>query len=81
MAGTIESPSGDAVAITPHDSTNFTEGVCRGIYVGVGGNVVAITAKGQTVTFKGLEAGMILPVKAKRVNSTDTTATDLVALY
>lgn len=69
-----------AVAITKHDSTNFPDGQCRGIYVGVGGDVVAIV-DGAAITFKNAPSGAILPVQATRVNATNTTATDMVALY
>jgi hypothetical protein len=81
MASTISGPSEYAVAITPHDSTNFTNGTCRGIYVGVAGNVVAVDQNGNAVTFVGCLAGSVIPFQAKRVNSTNTTATSLVALY
>jgi hypothetical protein len=77
---TDERPSASAAAITPHDTNNFAGGVCRGIYVGVGGNIVAIV-NGTAVTFKGAAAGSVLPIAATRVNATSTTATDLVALY
>ena len=70
------------VAITPSDSVNFTNGVCRGIYVGGAGNVVAIDPLTNTATtFIGCVAGSVLPIQAVRVNSTSTTATSLVALY
>jgi len=67
-----------ADAITPSDSVDFA-GPCRGIYVGVTGNIVAIV-NGTAVTFKNAVQGTILPIQATRVNSTGTTATDLVAL-
>ncbi len=67
-------------AITAHDSTNFTQGTVRGIYVGVGGDVVAINENSTAVTFKNTVAGSVLPIKAIRVNSTNTTATNLVGL-
>lgn len=66
-------------AITPHNSTNLTN-VTRGIYVGVAGDVVVVPQTGSAVTFKNAAAGSILPVRAIRVNSTGTTATDLVGL-
>ena len=54
---------------------------CRGIYVGVAGNATVTTTGGQDVLFKGLAAGSILPVRATQVKSSNTTATDLVALF
>lgn len=75
-------PAGFAAAITPHDSTNFTNGEARGIYVGVGGNVVVVLpGTGGAVTFTNVPSGAVLPVRAIRVNSTSTTATNMVALY
>jgi hypothetical protein len=38
-------------------------------------------ALGTTLTFTGVQAGSILPIQVKRVYSTDTTATGIVALY
>ena len=73
------SPALEAFAITPHDSTDF-EQVTRGIYVGGAGNIVAVMSDGTAVTFTGALVGTILPIRARRVNSTNTTATNLVGL-
>lgn len=76
----LDAPATKAFAITPHDSTNFSEMV-RGIYVGVSGNIVAVMKDGETaVTFSNVAASTILPVRCIRVNSTNTTATNLVGL-
>ena len=69
-----------AFAITKSDTTDFAYYV-RGIYVGGAGNVVVVNIDGTTCTFSSVPAGTILPVKARRVNSTDTTATLMVGLY
>ena len=79
MAGTIDGYS-RAVAITPSDATNFTEGACHAIYVGGAGAIVAIVS-GVAVTFSGALAGTIIEIRATRVNATGTVATGLVALY
>ncbi len=70
----------DCFAITKHDTDDFAFMV-RGIYVGGTGNVVVVTPSGAAITFVGVPAGAVLPVKAKRVNSTNTTATSMVGLY
>lgn len=70
----------DFFAITTSDSSNFAFQVA-GIYVGVGGDVVAVTQAGVAVTFKNAVAGSVLPVCAIRVNATSTTATNLVGIY
>lgn len=75
-------PTGSAVAVTPHDTTLITTGVTRGLYVGGTGDLMVLMADGGTaVLFANVSAGTVLPVRVQRVNSTDTTATNIVALY
>jgi hypothetical protein len=69
------------LAVTPNDSTDLTLGTCRAIYVGEGGNIALVDGAGTTVDFVGVTAGSVLPVQTARINATDTTATNLVALY
>lgn len=74
-------PSKRFAAVTPSDTVNFSE-LPVGIYVGAFGDVVAVTrVDGVAVTFKNVPAGTILPVRPLRINSTNTTATNLVALF
>jgi len=73
------------VAITTSDTVNFLDAggqrlLCDAIYVGGAGIVVVVFQDDATAQFTCV-AGQILPVKAKRVNSTSTTATLMVALY
>lgn len=72
-------PARDYFAITTSDTVNFSQGEAMGIYVGVAGDVVAVSPQGNAVTFKAVPVG-ILRVQAIRVNSTSTTATNLVGL-
>lgn len=68
-------------AVTPSDTVPF--GVpARGIYVGGGapGDVVAVMLDGQVLTFKAVPVGNVLPITCTRINATNTTATNLVAL-
>lgn len=74
-------PASNFFAITPSNTVDFTQGVTRGIYVGTGGDVVAVGQDGTAVTFTAVPGGVILPIVAKRVNSTSTTASNLVGLY
>lgn len=69
-----------AVAITPHDSNASITGSPIAIYVGGAGNAV-MTINGADVTFSGLLAGTIYPIRASAIKATNTTATNLVALY
>jgi len=68
-------------AITPSDTTDFTQGVTRGIYVGGAGNIVCVMEDGSSVSFAGVLAGVWYPIRCKRINSTSTTATNLVGLF
>lgn len=76
----LDSPASDGLAVTPHDSTDLTT-AGRALYVGVAGNVALVTTAGTVLTFVGVLAGSILPVRVSRVNSTNTTATDMIALF
>lgn len=67
-------------AVTPSDTVDFDD-LARALYVGGAGNVVAVRHDGTTVTFTGVQAGTVLPIAVRRVNSTSTTATSIVALY
>lgn len=73
-------PYMDGAAVTPSDSADLTY-ITRGVYVGGAGAVALITPAGTTITFAAVPVGTILPVKAARIKSTGTTATNLVALY
>lgn len=75
----LNAPAKRAVSITPSDTVNLSD-VTRGIYVGGAGDISLVIA-GTTVLFSGAAAGSVLPIHASRVNSTNTTATNLVALY
>ena len=77
----IENPAEHAFAITPHD-TNDLAYATRGIYVGATGDVKVDMLGGESaVTFTGLAAGIIHPIRATRVYNTDTTATNIVGVY
>jgi hypothetical protein len=69
----------DAAAVTPSDSVDIRP--TRSLFVGVAGNIKVDMALGTTLTFTNVLAGSILPVQVKRVYSTGTTATSIVALY
>jgi hypothetical protein len=74
------SPATRCIAITPSDSVALSIPV-KGIYVGGAGDL-AVTAQsdGSSVIFKAVPVGTIIPVRAKLVLSTGTTATLLIGM-
>ena len=73
-------PFNRGFAITKSDTVNIEQGMTDAVYVGGAGIVVAVFEDNSTANFTCV-AGQILPLKVKRVNSTTTTATLMVALY
>jgi hypothetical protein len=75
----MSDPASGAVAVTKSDVTTLA-GV-RGLYVGGAGDV-AVMPTGSTVavTFSSVPAGSVLPIRVTKVMSTNTTATNIVAL-
>lgn len=52
----------------------------RAFYIGGAGNFAVVMWDGAAVTFAGLTAGSILPIRAASVVQTGTTATNVLAL-
>lgn len=82
--GFVSDPSQSVIDIDAEKSdTVELSHVTRGIYVGVTGDIV-IQAMDDSLanarTFKAVPAGTILPVRARLVKSTNTTATGLLGL-
>lgn len=75
--GGMESPAFFAVAVTPGASPLANP--ARGLYVGGAGNLAVTMAGGGDVTFTGVPAGVILPIRVTHVLAA-TTATSIVAL-
>lgn len=71
-------PGLDGFAVTPSDSVNFNI-AARSLYIGVTGDVVLITPAGTVLTFKSVAVG-ILPIMCIRINSTNTTATNIIGI-
>ena len=68
-------------AVTPTDAAAFLAYPCRALYVGSTGDIAVDDEAGNAVTFAGVPAGTVLPVRTKRVRSTGTTASAIVALF
>lgn len=76
----LTSPCEHAAAVTPNDSTDLATS-SRGVYVGGTGTLKVTLVSGDVVTFTGLAAGIIHPIRAKRIWSTGTSATSIIAVW
>lgn len=68
-----------AVAVTKSDTTELAP--TQALFVGGAGNVAVLTVGGETVTFTGVIAGSILPVRVTKVLAAGTTATNITAIW
>lgn len=69
------------VTVTPSDTVSLAE-VCRALWVGGAGNIAILADDDSAaVLISGVPAGTVLPIRARRVNLTNTTATLITALY
>lgn len=73
-------PARRAAVVTPGDAADLSPWA-KALYLGQGGDLKLIPAGGgDAVTLKNHPAGYV-PVQAKRVFATGTTAAHIVALY
>lgn len=80
----------DWFTISPSDSVNFVDDATNNpqsysvasIYVGdaTAVNIAVVSPKGTVKTFSNVQPGQFLPILAKRINATNTTATNLLGL-
>lgn len=70
-----------AFTVTPEDNSDLSRKGCA-IFVGGAGDIkVDMHGTGTAIVFAGVPAGTMLPILVDRVYSTDTDATNIVALY
>lgn len=80
QADSVSSPSLAPFAIVPNDSTDLTR-IPKALWIGTGGDVaVQGVNNASPVIFRNVPNGFIIPVRARKVMATNTTATDIVAL-
>lgn len=70
------------VSVTPHDSNPISAGPVTyyGLWVGTGGNVKVTLAGSGTQIFNNVASGQLLPIVVTHVFSTNTTASNILAL-
>lgn len=69
-----------SAAISKDDNADLPT-VARAIYIGGTGDLKVTTVGGSTVTFAAVPVGVFDCVHVKKVFSTGTTATNMIALY
>lgn len=78
----VSAPCRRWVAVTPSDTVDLPE-IPKALYIGGAGDVamigVASPAGASAVAWRAAFAGMILPVRPRRILATGTTATFIVA--
>lgn len=76
----LAAPAIKSANVTPNNDADLSF-VTRAIYVGGAGNVaVLLQDDSSAVSFVAVPAGTVLPIRAKRIRATGTTATNIVAL-
>jgi hypothetical protein len=78
----VSAPARRCIAVTPTDNDDLGV-VTKAIFVGVQGDVSLVPVDNPDnvgVVFRNVPAGSWLPVRARRVRATGTTATNLIAL-
>ncbi|MFM6932098.1 MAG: hypothetical protein ACKOUT_07630 [Novosphingobium sp.] len=79
-ADSVSSPARNCVSIVPNDTTDLAV-VTKALYVGTGGSIVVRTVDATAdVTFANVPAGLILPIRARAIRATGTTASQIVGL-
>lgn len=76
-------PARKVVPVTPHASNDLPGGICKSLWVNDNGVVaIAVVAELDTDPVVMTCAGpCLIPVRAKAIRVTGTTATDIDALY
>ncbi len=73
-------PSNNFENITPNDSTDLLQPT-RGILLGAAGAIAIHNEAGTSITIANLAIGVIHPITTKRILSTGTIASGIVAFY
>lgn len=73
----LDSPATSGEAITPDDATDLSF-VTRGLYIGSTGTVAVVMLSGDEVVLNDAQAGVIYPIRIRRLKATGTTAAGLI---
>jgi len=75
----LESPATHLIEVVPSDTVDLSVS-SRALNVAASGSVRVTTVGGDTATV-AIAAGSTMPIRVRRVWSTGTTATGIVAMY
>lgn len=78
-ATSFDGPANHGFAVTPNDATDLAE-ITRAVYVGGGGALAVVLNSSAELVLLNVAAGALLPLRARRVKATGTTATGIVGL-
>lgn len=78
-ATSLDGPASHGFAVTPNDATDVAE-ITRALYIGSGGALAVVLHSGAEATLQNVASGTLLPLRARRVKATGTTATGIVGL-
>ncbi|WP_108258444.1 spike base protein, RCAP_Rcc01079 family [Mangrovicoccus ximenensis] len=79
----LTSPATSGQSVTPNDSTDL-QTHSRALFIGSGGSLavdLVDSAEGDTLILQNVQAGMIYPLRARRVRSSGTTASGIINLW
>ena len=68
------------LSISPDNAVDLVN-LPKALYIGVGGTIAIIAADDTAAVTLTVAAGSLLPIRAKRVLVTGTTATGIVGLF
>jgi len=75
----LNTPARYAEAVTPHNTNELTK-LTRGLWVGTGGSVALVMADNPvSIILDNIPNGAWLPFRVRKVLSTGTTASDIIA--
>ena len=81
FVNSASSPARSAKPVTTHNTNPLPDGATRGLYVGVSGDIACRLLGDDTdVLIKAAPVG-VLPLRFEYVRTTNTTATNMLALY
>ncbi|HET9511489.1 MAG TPA: hypothetical protein VFO80_10105 [Sphingomonas sp.] len=80
VADAPSAPATRLVAVVPHDTDPLPD-TPKALYVGTGGTIVLAGIAGGDATLLNVPDGTILPIRARFVRASGTTAQAIVGLH